>query len=177
MQFSTGVPRTVRSFSAIACSILRVFRKVISVILRHFTTAKFPDVRQSRLFEFLVKALKDTTPGRCRRLRCLPFPHRRLIQEQHFQNPKFSKSDVPDFLIFAFLYLFTMALKDTTLGRCGRLRRLPIPHRRLIQEQHFQNPKLSKSRSLAATTGRATVQARGGAAFGRSCTCFELNVL
>ena len=39
-------------------------------------------------FEFLVKALKDTTPGRCRRLRRLPIPHRRLIQEQHFQNPK-----------------------------------------------------------------------------------------
>ena len=41
MQFSTGAPRTVRSFSAIACSILRVFRKVMSDILRHFATAIF----------------------------------------------------------------------------------------------------------------------------------------
>ena len=86
MQFSTGVPRTVRSFSAIACSILRVFRKTYFGIFRHFTTAKFPDVRQSRLFrlfEFLVRASQDTTSGRCRHLRCAPIPHRCLIQEQH----------------------------------------------------------------------------------------------
>ena len=103
--------------------------------------------RECWLFEFLVKALKDTTPGRCRRLRRLPIPHRRLIQEQHFQNPKLSKSDFPDFPIFRYLLFvcFTMALKDTTPGRCRRLRRLPIPHSRLIQEQNFKITKFSKT--------------------------------
>ena len=40
--FFTGVPRTVWSFSAMPCPILRVFRKVISNMLQHFTTTRFP---------------------------------------------------------------------------------------------------------------------------------------
>ena len=88
-----------------------------------------------------------------------------LILTSHILLSPFSVFYDSRILRFRECWLFEFlvkALKDTTPGRCRRLRRLPIPHRRLIQEQHFQNPKLSKSRSLAATTGRATVQARGG---------------
>ena len=146
MQFSTGVPRTVRSFSAIACSILRVFRKVISDILRHLMTVKFPDFRQSRLFEFEM---------------LWKIRHRGIVDASgvyHFHIGDWSRSNIskilncrsPMFPIsrfsdICFFYLFTMALKDTTPGRCRRLRRLPIPHRRLIQEQNSQIPKFSKT--------------------------------
>ena len=95
MQFFTGGSQAVRSFSAIACSIPRVFRKTV---FRDFTTVELPifgNVGFCRLFKFLVKASQDTTLGRCRHLRRAPIPHRRLIQEQHFRvRAKLSKSEV-----------------------------------------------------------------------------------
>ena len=90
----------MRSFSAIVCSILRVFRQTNFWILRHFATVKFPDFRQHRLFptfEFLVRASQDTKAGRCRHLRCAPIPHRCLIQEQHnIVRPIFRVTDAGD---------------------------------------------------------------------------------
>ena len=125
------------------------FPNLVATILTFRQLSWFPWKPTSVVFQFLMMAFINTDMGRCRRLRRLPIPHRRVIQEPIFKNWKNWDSSfwqlhicmVFKKLNLCFFEFLVMPFRNTELGRCRRFRRLPIPHRRVIQEPYFKNWK------------------------------------
>ena len=92
-------------------------------------------------FECIVTALRNTTPGRCRRLKRLQQRHSPLIQERTFKKYRVVDSRFSNFRKNTYLCMFEClitALRKTTPGHCRRLKRLQKRHSPLIQEPHFK---------------------------------------